>query len=101
MKKLIYLLFILSIPFIACKKEDPVPECELNDTGELQVQNLRNSTYDLYLNDMSYGDIGPDDIVLITAKTGSYTLKFYTNEGYYYKTIRIRQCKTERFTFDY
>jgi|GEM_PF-3414422 len=101
MKNILTLLFIVAISLSSCKKESQIPDCELNDTGELQVQNLRNYSYGLYLDTISYGEIEPKEIKLITCPTGSYTLMFYTEDGYYYKTIRIRQCKTERFTFEY
>lgn len=102
MKKLITIIVIIAISFSACEKEEQVPECELNETGEIQIHNFRDYTYGVYLDTTYYGQLSPNEIKLITAHIGFYTMKFTTDEGYYYyKTIRVRQCKTDEYNFEY
>lgn len=101
MKKFFAIVSVIIIVGWACKKEEPIPECEINNTGQVQVLNQRNSVYQLYIDTTYFVDIKPNETHLLTYPVGRCTVKFYTDDGYYYKVVTIKQCDIEKVTFTY
>ncbi len=101
MKKFFAIIFLVIILSWACKKETPIPECEENNTGQVIVTNLRNNIYQLYIDTTFFVEIRPNETHELTYPPGRCTVKLYTDEGYYYWTVILKQCDVERITFNY
>jgi hypothetical protein len=101
MKKLLILLLLAVISISACKKEDPVPECESQNYGELSITNLNNYTYDLYVNSTAYGTIKPKETKVVTHEPGNCTVKFIVEDGYWYIKTELHQCDFKKVVFEF
>ena len=99
MKKLL-LISPIGIIFISgCKKEDEKPLCEEHNYGTLKINNKRDWTYKLYIDNEYRRNIEPMELYETNLPAGHHYIKLTTGlDYYYYKTVNIRQCNEVTIT---
>jgi len=101
MKKSIFVIILMSILFSTCKKEEPVPDCEAQNYGELSITNLNNYSYELFVNSTSFGKINAKGTKVIKFTPGSCTIKFVDDDGYWFSTVDLKQCDFKKLNFKF
>lgn len=109
MRKKLFMVALVAMAMAGCSKDDDDisrPQCEVNDTGTLSVQNLHEDPYQILLNGGYRGTVGAYQTELFSNITaGTYTGKAIQASGYilyateYNISITITQCQTNYTVF--
>ena len=95
MKKLI-LMSVIGLFLIGCGSNDPKPDCEVNNTFELEFTNGTTSSYGLYINDVFQEIIKPKSKVTYDVPAGYWSAEVRQTNGY----ILIPTVKEYSNTYD-
>jgi hypothetical protein len=80
MKKFILCFAILLL--FGCEKEDDSLSCEKNDTGELQIINSSNDSYDIYIDGIYERTLYENSYFKVDLKSGFHLVKYVQADGY-------------------
>ena len=81
MKKVL-IAIIAVVMLISCEKEENKPECEINNTGTLQIINDENDPYRVYIDNQLYITLLPNTHITFSLSEGKHPIKIIQDDGY-------------------
>ncbi|MFA5417967.1 MAG: hypothetical protein WC341_05860 [Bacteroidales bacterium] len=101
MRRFLLIIIVTTICGWACKKEAPeIPECEKNETGQIQVFNGLNGNFKLYVDNTYFMEIKAMETQTVTYSKGICTVKLVLIEGdYWYQVATVHQCDVTNVSF--
>ena len=68
--------------FTSCEKEESKPECEINNTGTLQIINDENDPYRVYIDNLFYITLLPNTSITYSLSEGMHPVRLTQDDGY-------------------